>query len=609
MGNPGYRADIDGLRAIAVLLVVLGHLGIGPAGGFVGVDVFFVISGYLITGIVRGELRNGTFSFRRFYARRARRILPALVIVCLASLAAGWFLLLPPDFEALGTQVVTALLGVSNIYFALKTGYFDQSASLLPLLHTWSLGVEEQFYLVWPLALLLLHRWLRLPRTAAAWLGCGALLAMLAVAQVIVENYPDVSFYVPFTRAWELGLGAALTYLPQVRGRGLTEGAPIVGLAMIAAAVLLYSDETSFPGVTALLPCLGAALVVLPAAHDSVAGRLLALPPLVWIGRISYSPYLWHWPFLVFTRHYFHGGAIPEPVGFAILLAAIVTAALSWTFVEQPFRTRRFGWRSLAAATTVVLVAGVGALATSGIPGRLSERGQYIASFIGSSQAMPSNLCNLNLPDPCAGSSQGREAVFLFGDSHARHFMRGFAEIFPTEYLNLATNSGCRPVLRPEGASACIRNVQAVYRDIIPGARFKAIILSARWRNGESDQIAESVEYLKRFADRVIVFGQTVEYSAALPNLLLSDELLRAPVDLSGEPPRTPALRTLNETIEEAARAAGAEYYDPLDAICSNGTCRQLAPDGAPMQRDYGHLTQQGAAYVLERFKADGLTF
>ena len=416
-----YRADIDGLRAIAVLLVVLGHLGLGPPGGFVGVDVFFVISGYLITGIVRGELQNGTFSFRGFYARRARRILPALVTVCGASLAAGWLLLLPSDFEALGAQVVTALVGLSNFYFALKTGYFDQSADLLPLLHTWSLGVEEQFYLIWPLALVLLHKRLRLSRRVFAWLGCGALLVLLAVAQSIVGNYPDVSFYVPFTRAWELALGAALTYVPRMADRRLVQAAPIAGLGMIAAAALLYSDNTTFPGAAALLPCLGAALVLLPTSRESAAKRLLALSPLVWIGRISYSLYLWHWPILVFTRHYFHGGSIPQPLSFVLLLAAVAASVLSWKFVEQPFRSRRFGWRSAAAAATVVLLAGVGVLATSGLPSRLSEKGQFIARFSEASQAAPFDSCNLLLPDRCPTEANGRPSVLLLGDSHARH--------------------------------------------------------------------------------------------------------------------------------------------------------------------------------------------
>jgi hypothetical protein len=440
-----------------------------------------------------------------------------------------------------------------------------------------------------------------------AWLGGCALLLFLAVAQLIVENYPDVSFYVPFTRVWELALGAALTYLPRVTGRVLTEGAPIAGLTMIAAAALLYSDETSFPGVAALLPCLGAALILLPGPKETVAKKVLALTPLVWIGRISYSLYLWHWPILVFARHYFHGGAIPEQLAFFILLAAMAAAALSWKFVEQPFRTHQFEWRHAAAATTVVLLAGVGAMTTAGLPGRLSEKVQYIASFVDASQAVPSQACDLMSSRRCAGKSQGHEAVLLLGDSHGRHFMRALVDVFPTAYLNLATNSGCRPVLAPVGDPACIKRVQGLYRDSIPGAHFDAIILSARWRNGESEQIAASVEYLKRYADRVIVFGQTLEYSAALPDLLLSDELLRAPVDLSREPPRTPALRTLNEAIKKAAAAAGAEYYDPIDAICANGSCRTLAPDGAPIQRDYGHFTEQGAAYVLNSFKAAGL--
>lgn len=605
-----YRADIDGLRAVAVLLVVLCHLGIGPAGGFVGVDVFFVVSGYLITGIVRSELRDGTFSFRRFYTRRARRILPALVAVCAFCLVAGWFLLLPSDLESLGVQVVTALLGLSNIYFALSTGYFDQSAELLPLLHTWSLGVEEQFYLVWPLALLLLHRRRRISRTTAVWIGCGVLLAALAAAQLIVWKYADAAFYLPFSRAWELALGAAVTYLPRVADRRIARSASIAGLAMIVAAALLYSDDTVFPGLAAILPCLGAALVVWPPAQHGIGNRLMALPPFVWVGKISYSLYLWHWPVLVFAKHYFIGQSVSWPLSLVLLLTTIIISALCWTFIEQPFRQRRVDWRSSAAAAVAVLLAGWTCLALAGFPDRLSEDGRRIAGFRESSQPLVvKGACDLSVPKSCLLEPDGRKRVLLLGDSHARHYAGAFVAAFPEVYLSFATRSQCRPVINPAGNETCVEVMRDIYAKLIPSKRYDAIILSARWRNGQSDQVAASVAYLKQFADSVIVFGQTVEYSAALPDLLLADEMLRAPVDLTTEPPRAPSLRALNSEIERAALAAGAQFYDPLTAICSTGACRTTTADGTPMQVDYGHFTRKGAEFVLDGFKAEGLSF
>lgn len=601
-----YRADIDGLRAVAVLLVVICHLGLGLDGGFIGVDVFFVISGYLITGIVRRELQEGRFSFAAFYTRRARRILPALVAVCLFCLAAGPFLLLPSDLESLGAQVVTAVLGVSNVYFALNTGYFDQNAELLPLLHTWSLGVEEQFYLLWPLLLLLLHR---RGRATLIWIGGGVFFASLAAAQVMVDHYPEAAFYLPFTRAWELALGAALTWAPRAGGNRTATAASIAGMALILVPAFLYSDSTEFPGLAAIAPCLGAALILWPTAQSGVVNRVLTKRPFVWVGKISYSLYLWHWPILVFTKQYSYGSP-SALLALVLLLAAVGVSALSWKYIEQPFRQGRYGWRIPAVALAIALTGGVLSYVQAGFPGRLSPEGHYLASFRDLSQPLAErDACNLGEPATCRVDTNGRNAVLLIGDSHARHFINALVDTFPSIYLSYLTRSQCRPVIRTEGRDECVEAMKSAYNELIPATHYDAVILSARWRNGQADQIADSVQYLKRFTDRVIIFGQTVEYEGALPDLMLSRELLRAPVDLAGEPPKTAGLRALNAEIEKAARAAGAEYYDPLASICTNGSCQTVTTDGTPLQADYGHLTLPGSTLVLERFKAAGLAF
>jgi peptidoglycan/LPS O-acetylase OafA/YrhL len=270
-----YRADIDGLRAIAVLPVVLFHAGFELfGGGFVGVDVFFVISGFLITGLIRNECARGTFSFRVFYLRRARRLLPALLATLMLSLAAGYWMLPPSDMRALGQSAFAALLSLSNMLFWLQSGYFDNASHLKPLLHTWSLSVEEQFYLVWPLALVL---GLRLG--SRAWLpgliAAGVIGSLLGCEIALSVDPSAAFFFLPF-RAFELGLGALLAFLPPLvsHRNAWREACTATGLGMIFLAVFLYSESTRFPGFSALLPCVGAALVLVGGEAQYVGALL-----------------------------------------------------------------------------------------------------------------------------------------------------------------------------------------------------------------------------------------------------------------------------------------------------------------------------------------------
>jgi peptidoglycan/LPS O-acetylase OafA/YrhL len=335
-----YRPDIDGLRTMAVLPVVFYHAGVtGFTGGFVGVDIFFVISGFLITTIIHRELAEGRFSILRFYERRARRILPALFAVTVASLVAGWFLLTPADYDQMGQSILSALLFVSNMWFWQNSGgYFDGGTDYLPMLHTWSLAVEEQFYIFFPLLLMALYRFARrLLVPAILVLVIGSLI----LAAWATPHMPSASFYLLPTRIWELGMGAllALGLVRTEAPRVLRETIGALGLVCVLVPVFLYDSTTEFPGLAALPPVLGAAALIWAGTVGPVmASRLLSLRPMVWIGLISYSLYLWHWPVMAFVRNRIFTVEL-EPIWLmATVLTSVLAGWISWRFVERPFR-------------------------------------------------------------------------------------------------------------------------------------------------------------------------------------------------------------------------------------------------------------------------------
>lgn len=433
--DSAYRADIDGLRALAVLPVLFFHAGVpGFSGGYVGVDVFFVISGYLITSILWRDIGLGHFSIAKFYERRIRRLLPALFVVLLACVVIGAWLLLPMRFRDFGKSMIAVAGFASNILFYRDTGYFDAPAELKPLLHTWSLAVEEQFYLFFPLLLMWIHRnrskWAFPLIIALAVMSFGANIAFVG------QHQSAVFYLLPF-RAWELLLGAilAMGIGPRLEGN-LSVATCLLGIASIVAAVIGFDSSTLFPGWAALLPCLGAALIIYAGEGGRGASApLLTSPILTFVGRISYSLYLWHWPLIVFAKQ-LHGTAeFDSSTSLGVIALSLLLASLSYRFVEQPFRnpgsglSRRTMFAGATAASVIWLILGGIAYVTDGLPSRLSESVVRFAaaaedfspspSVCGKGQIqLPANVCHIGVQD-------ASPTFLMWGDSHAGIMVHG----------------------------------------------------------------------------------------------------------------------------------------------------------------------------------------
>lgn len=472
----GYRPEIDGLRALAVVIVVLFHAGVPWfSGGYVGVDVFFVISGYLITGILLREIRAGSFSYRAFYERRARRILPALLAVLSATLPLAYATMLPEQLESHAAAMLTVFSAVSNVWFWRTSGYFGETAELQALLHTWSLSVEEQFYLFFPLVLTTLLRW-RKGRRLVLGLVMLALVSF-AVAQWGILRSPVAAFYLIVTRAWELMAGALLASSRfGERGfsrRAANECGAVVGMVAIVASTFLFDSRTPFPGWPALLPVAGTVLLIATARPGGAMTRLLALRPVVFVGLVSYSLYLWHQPLMVFARL-----GLEAHDGDAWLLGAgaisLPLAALSWWLVEQPFRSKRADRSPLVSPRALVgtlggwtaalsLLAGLG-LATGGFEQSFLQglspdqraRFRRIEQHAGKNlyhHMVPSSGCVhwskavdaelREVVERCAG--EGRRGLLLVGDSHAMNLFNVLAKSKRYPFLIGVSQGGCRP--------------------------------------------------------------------------------------------------------------------------------------------------------------------
>ncbi|MEH3106949.1 MAG: acyltransferase family protein [Sphingomonas fennica] len=609
-----HRGDIDGLRAVAVLPIVLFHAGVSALqGGFVGVDVFFVISGFLITAIITREMAADRLSIGDFYHRRIVRIFPALVVLLAAVLLIGTQRLLTGELVGLARSAAAAMAFVSNIFFWTNADYFAGAAEAKPLLHTWSLGVEEQFYLFYPWLLLVLRR--LAPRHVGPAVLAITLLSF-AASLIVTARMPTTAFYLLPTRAWELGIGAlvALGLAPRLASPAAREAAATAGLVLIAAAILFVRAVAGFPAPYAALPCFGAALVIAYGAETRI-GALLALPPLRWIGAVSYSLYLWHWPIITFYRLE-TGMALNGAETVALVALSLLAAAVSYYLVEQPCLRR---WRQapgrpvlVAGGAAVAAVAGAallvdgGAAAIAQEPAAVARVAAYTdyralpqyayqfrkgPCFIGEGQAFDEAGC-LRL-DPA------RPDVLLLGDSHAAQYWRALALAFPHVNVMQATASGCRPVVRAEGAARCTELVDRVLRQAVRRPGTAGVVLAGRWQAGEADRLADTVRRLRRLGLPVTVIGPTVEYDGEMPQLLARAMLQQ---DMAGMAwLRTAGRDALDRRLARLVEGAGGTYLSEIAAECPAGRCRLLDREGGPYHFDYGHLTLAASRDIVAR--------
>jgi peptidoglycan/LPS O-acetylase OafA/YrhL len=615
-----YRADIDGLRAIAVLLVVAYHIGLpGCTGGFVGVDIFFVISGFLISGILLREQATGTFSILRFYERRVRRILPALIVVLIFTFITGYFALLPHEMRELGQSILAATFSAANIFFWKSSSYFQAPALSKPLLHTWSLAVEEQFYLVFPLLLLLLHR---LQRRTLKLVIVLLTLASFAANAVGVYGHAGSTFYLPHTRAWELLLGTllALNIIPSPRTRLTRNLTALTGVALILIAALVFTSKTPFPGAAALLPCVGAVFIIAAGVTGpSAIGRLLSTSPFVFVGLISYSFYLWHWPLLLINKYeYFRQIHLAKPSLFLVMLAA---ATLSWRFVEQPFRAgalklpRRQLFATAAAAVAIVSALSAWAIASKGIPARFSPEVLALAQYTesGWNDSQWNNGCFAYVPvttiqSGCLMPIPGRPDFLLFGDSHAAHLSYGLATAFPEIDLSQATASNCKPLLasRQSPDAYCRQLVAMVFDDFLRAHHPDGVLLSALWEPSDAKPLAATVAYLHAAHLRVYVLGPSAAYDQPLPDLLVKSLFRNDPALPAHHLTLTSAqFQAFDELLADAALSNGAYHYISLRLImCPASQCIDYAAPRVPLQFDATHFTNAGSLLIAQRLRA-----
>lgn len=607
-----HRRDIDGLRALAVLPVLLFHAHVaGFSGGYVGVDIFFVISGFLITGIVARDVDAGRFSISRFYERRFRRILPALSVMMLAVLALSALFYLPGDLESVPKSALAATLFASNLWFFTDTGYFAGGADVKPLLHSWSLAVEEQFYIGFPILLVIVARY------AAQWRSAilgGIAMASLALCVAMQRDTSGFAFYLLPTRAWELLAGAllALGAIAPVRHCGAREAVAWFGLAAILGAVTLYDRSTLFPGIAAILPVLGAAALIHCAPGTSV-GRVLGTGPMVGIGLVSYSLYLWHWPFIVFVE-YVTDRMLDGPLRLCVILSAFGAAWLSWRFVELPFRDRhRISARRIFALTgvTMTLLVGLsaGLMSAGAWPSRFSPA--VLDQIAGRNDISPErDRCHdsfVRKAVPCVLGAAVVPQTMLWGDSHGVELAYALSERLERSGASLVqrTSSSCPPVLGYRATDVhCQAANDAAWAAIARDPSIHTVYLAAFWANEDFDSpafvtlLGKTVEALQRLGRRVVIVGpvppQPFDVPRHLAHLARNGSLEQARgIERSRVEARTGHLRALFARL----RDRGVTVIDPIAKLCDVRWCR-IESAGRPLYFDSHHLSLTGARIV-----------
>ena len=627
-----YRREIDGLRGLAVLVVVLFHAGFQIfSGGFVGVDIFFVISGYLITTILINELQEGQFSIVGFYERRARRILPALFFVMLACLPFAWLWLFPKDLKRFTDSILAVIFFLSNHLFSNQSNYFDTATELKPLLHTWSLSVEEQYYLLFPL--ILMFAW-KLGQRWVLIILSSIIIASLLTAQWLSSVKPEVAFYILPTRAWELLVGglAALYLTKSQRDTFLkfNQFGSAIGLALIIYAILAFNKQTPFPSFYTIIPVLGAALIIICSNQSNLIGRLLGHKTFVGVGLISYSAYLWHQPLFAFTRYRY----LEHPSQFLLGILgfiAFVLGYLTWKYIETPFRNKQiFSRRQIftysALGCLVFILIGITTSINKGFYSRLTDKEKEVLMY-DSGDTLGKMYLNVyrrgtcfleptktakDFHDDCVAKIPS-ESTLIWGDSHAAALSFGVRQQFKdvTQYNSTA----CPPLiqLNVHNSPNC-RAINDFVMQKISEHPPKLIVMHANWmiykKYDIHNQVTKTIAAIKQVApqSKVIVIGSVPQWDNSLPAFMISKKV---GLDEEHQLINTSLLQIqqIDTLIQTATEQSQVTFIAPIDHLCTSGKCIATINYQnriAMTAWDYGHLTEAGSVLLAKKMFSQG---
>ncbi|WP_413287810.1 acyltransferase family protein [Bdellovibrio sp. HCB337] len=639
-----YRSDIDGLRAFAVLAVLFFHFFPHHLkGGFAGVDVFFVISGYLVTGILYSNIQEEKFSFKEFYFKRVRRLFPSLIAVLVVCCMAGSLLLVADEFANFGKQLFSSALFSTNFVLFSESGYFDRSSDLKPLLHIWSLSIEEQFYIFWPFLIYFLGK----NKKVLIYSLLGITIVSLGLNLGLTKNHQAFSFYLLPTRLWELAIGGLLIFVKpaEVQGR-IRSVLSLAGFGLILFSFYILNQNKQFPGWWVLLPVLGTCLVII-AGESSIVNKMISDKRIVYIGLISYPLYLWHWP-LISYAHIVTSGSVGLTTKIVLLIASLILAVLSYEYLEKPLKAITLSFRSIAKMVTPLVVLGLVGFSVwsmNGVPTRFKRLEAARVSkeaFKAGKDSENGRICNEKVMEieMCSISDATRPpTVILIGDSHASHLYPGLKKYFDSigENLLLLGRSGTSPLMNVVSKRNPETTLDDVFEYIQKTKSIHTVVLSAFWGNyfEEAGVQLASFKYKNLIQDKLNpgvekqedvfnkAFSRTLENLAKMQKkAIFFHDIPSLPFPLDSCLPR-PFVNKLatcqfseeaerikqegyRKAVEPAlAKALNVKVFDPMSFLCEQGRC-PITRDNTIMYSDDFHLSIDGAVMLMDKLFESG---
>ncbi|MCZ4294810.1 acyltransferase family protein [Vibrio sinaloensis] len=625
-----YRPDIDGLRAVAVSLVVIYHAF--PSflpGGFIGVDIFFVISGFLITSIILKGLNEEKFGFRDFYLRRINRIFPSLITVLSVSFFVGWMIYLPQELEELSKHIIGGVFFVSNFLLLGESGYFDTAAESKPLLHLWSLGIEEQFYIFWPFILCFLYK-----------IGRGSVATIIAVVLcsfslnvIFINYYPEFAFYAPFTRFWELAFGSFLSFVNfQSKPKGISriflwlnnkrlrlELCSVIGTALLITAVLVTNKDQSFPGWYALLPTTGALLIIL-AGRDAIINRyILSAKFMVMVGLISFPLYLWHWPLLVLFKQN-AGGELSNISLFSLVFTSFVLAWITYRYVEIPLRFNSSKLKTCAkliVASLFISLLSLYVISQDGVPRRFPQVVQNVISLddadatknwrVGTCHLLPKQKYESFGKCESEPNDFSKPTLLLWGDSHAAHLYQGMVANLSVAYrIVQMTASTCPPIANMDipVSPNCV-GINENMRQFVSSQKPDRVVLAAAWDVYDWKRLSSTVDWLKQVGvSKIDLVGPVPRWIDSLPRQLLVyfKEHRYQDLPIRMKDGLAPNVMELDFEMKQFALSHNIGYLSPTSILCNKDGCLTRIGEQSLTAFDSAHLTEDGAKYVASSF-------